>query len=30
MMTKETVAENFKNGIDCGQVVAGQFEEEAG
>lgn len=30
MMTKETVAENFKNGIDCGQVVAGQFEEETG
>ena len=30
MMTKETVAEYFKNGIDCGQVVAGQFEEETG
>ena len=30
MMTKETVAENFKNGIDGGQVVAGQFEEETG
>lgn len=30
MMTKETVAENFKNGIDCGQAVAGQFEEETG
>lgn len=29
-MTKETVAEYFKNGIDCGQVVAGQFEKETG
>lgn len=29
-MTKETVAEYFKNGIDCGQVVAGQFEAETG
>lgn len=29
-MTKETVAEYFKNGIDCGQVAAGQFEAETG
>lgn len=29
-MTTENVIEKFKNGIDCGQVVAEQFEAETG
>lgn len=29
-MTTEKVIECFKNGIDCGQVVAGKFEAETG
>ena len=29
-MTKEQITEGFRNGIDCGQAVAGQFAEETG